>query len=344
MASPELRVLDVGHGNAAMISGESTAVVDCPRSTALQDTLRELQIKNVQAVVVSHSDADHIIGLTGLLQDPDVTVESVYVNPDTSKATASWDEFRRALTEAKARTSGVSPKIRRVSADDPGEIQLGSDVVLQILLPTGVGALSPAGGRDPDGKKVGSNDASAVVLVRRGGESVALLAGDLTGKALAELDGAAATARILVFPHHGGLPGGGVDTGKFAEKLIELVQPELVVFSNGRTSGTTPRREILDAIHKSERPCGIVCTQLSQQCSALTVDVDRTYLIEHSEGFKSSSSCAGTIVFPLGDGLLDASRLAGHRTFIRDHIPNAMCVAPPTTGGGDLAITASSDR
>lgn len=48
---PELIVLDVGHGNCAILRDtEAVTVIDCPPGTTLLDTLEQLEISTVNSV------------------------------------------------------------------------------------------------------------------------------------------------------------------------------------------------------------------------------------------------------------------------------------------------------
>ena len=66
--SPELIILDVAHGNCAIVIGEeSVVIIDAPQGGVHVDTLKTRGIKEVHAIVVSHADADHMQGVTTLL-------------------------------------------------------------------------------------------------------------------------------------------------------------------------------------------------------------------------------------------------------------------------------------
>src|SRR6266566_3262528 len=77
---PELIVLDVGHGNCAILRDtEAVTVIDCPPGTVLLDTLEQLE---------------------------NSTVDHVYINPDAEKKKRSstgmdvhwlWGDIRVAL-------------------------------------------------------------------------------------------------------------------------------------------------------------------------------------------------------------------------------------------------------
>jgi len=79
---PELLILDVGHGNCAILRDtQGVSVVDCGKDgSTLVSTLRHLRINEVHHVLISHADIDHIGGLPQLLET--FPVHNIYMNPD----------------------------------------------------------------------------------------------------------------------------------------------------------------------------------------------------------------------------------------------------------------------
>lgn len=75
------------------------------------------------------------------------------------------------------------------------------------------------------------------------------------------------SARALVFPHHGGLPGGGdeLEAALFAHQLCSMVKPETVIFSIHRTRFGLPRNEVIKAVLKAVKDVRFVCTQLPER-------------------------------------------------------------------------------
>jgi len=109
---------------------------------------------------------------------------------------------------------------------------------------------------------------SAAIRVSRGPKSSILLGGDI------EYDCVDAwkqtklqpSARVLIFPHHGGLPGSSDESEAklLGYEITKLVSPDVVVFSNHRTKHGNPRECILKAIAKAVNGIRFVCTQLPQ--------------------------------------------------------------------------------
>src|SRR6185369_15828282 len=106
MASAELLILDVGHGNCSVLAdGKYVTVFDAPPGVTLTHLLATRKIRQVQNVVVSHADEDHIGGIIQLLCDDRVGVKRIYVNADAIKRTEAWKDFRVAV--GKKRKTGL---------------------------------------------------------------------------------------------------------------------------------------------------------------------------------------------------------------------------------------------
>jgi competence protein ComEC len=126
-----------------------------------------------------------------------------------------------------------------------------------------------------------------------------------------------------VIPHHGGAPG-GASIDAFTDKLLDLVQPESVVFSNGAGRHDNPRPEIVQIA--CGRGCQVACTELSARCGGPIADNKHLEDVR-SYGRASGCSCAGSITLDLDPG---AARIAGaddkHREFVEKLVPTPMCL------------------
>jgi beta-lactamase superfamily II metal-dependent hydrolase len=317
-------LLDVGHGNCAIVrSGEATAVIDSPTGAMLLDTLRDLEIHTVETAIISHADKDHIAGILSLLTSDNIRVDRVFVNPDSQKNTRIWRDFRVAV--AVAERNGTCTVVPSLSTTSPGEIEVGA-ARITVLCPSAALALTGVGGTTPRGRNVNSNTLSGVLRIDADdGAGSILLAADMDEVGLAEAIDAETSleADILVFPHHGGLPG-AANTQEFTGKLLQAVRPNTVVFSNGRGRHDNPRPEIVDAVRN--RGCGVACTQLSERCHSQPVDA-RDYLEPlRASGRKEGFSCAGSMTLELQpDGHRPAERAARHQLFISERVTSPMC-------------------
>ena len=65
-----LAVLDVGHGNSAVLCDQGVVVViDTGPGSSLLEYLSERSITHINTVLLSHADQDHIGGLVGVLHN-----------------------------------------------------------------------------------------------------------------------------------------------------------------------------------------------------------------------------------------------------------------------------------
>jgi competence protein ComEC len=264
-----LVVLDVGHGSAAVLHDEGgTVVFDTGKGAHVARHLADVGVKRVQAMLLSHADADHIGGAATLLMNKSLRIGEVLLNPDSSKDSDVFEQLRYALAEARHRAG-----TRITPALTTGTQIKRSGANIEILHPPEVKALSGVGGRSATGARHTSNSMSAAIRVSRSAKSSVLLAADIEYDCIdqwksSELNPSAA---VLVFPHHGGLPGSSDESEArlFGYEITKLVGPNIVVFSNHRTKHGNPRDCILKAIAKAAAGIRFACTQLPQRLQSL---------------------------------------------------------------------------
>ncbi len=327
MDSPSLHILEVGHGNCSvLVDTDGVVVIDGGPDDHLRKYLRRQRIKVVDTVLISHADADHLAGLIGVLMEQEISVGRVYLNSDSIKRTRVWEDFRHALAIARQRyelevhvqlTTTLSNTIKHGVLD------------LEILAPSPELAAAGPGGLDMEGRRLSANTMSAVIRITRAGEPLALLAGDIDAVGLANLEGDHAIARapVLVFPHHGGLPGSH-SPREFARRLCSLVEPTLVVFSIGRNNKDTPRPEIVHAVLECLEDTHIMCTQLSQHCSARMPALASEGRSKPG-GFGSTLSCAGKVVLDLSvETPVLTPPVSQHANFVATVVAHPICQRP----------------
>jgi beta-lactamase superfamily II metal-dependent hydrolase len=323
---PELIILDVGHGNCAILRDtEAVTIIDCPPTTTLLDTLTQLNIDTIDQVLISHADFDHTSGLLALLRER--VVRKIYINPDATKKSKAWREIRVALALAEITgteihlelTSTLSRRIRS------GQIEI------EILSPSLGMALSGAGGNDINGRSLTSNSMSAVIGLVHNSQRVALLAGDLDEVGLDNLlkQQKDIRARILIFPHHGGKPGNG-NGFTFAQNLCQHVTPDMILFSYGRERFEYPQENIVKGVVTVVPDAHIMCTQLSRKCSIEPLQSDfyhLTSLPSASFGSTNSCCCGGSISVKMSNEQITyAPQLNLHRKFIGENVPTPLCL------------------
>ncbi|WP_295705405.1 ComEC/Rec2 family competence protein [Brevundimonas naejangsanensis] len=318
----DVLLLDVGHGNCTVVQGGGmVAVIDAPIGSALLDTLDELGVTHVEHALISHADADHIQGILALLTSRRFTVGSLYVNPDRDRNTTAWRDLIHAVSVAE-RTGAFTPHTSLNTAS-PGVLHIG-DMTLTVASPSAALALSAVKGLAPNGGINTANTLSAVIKVERAPGVGLLLAGDLDGVGLADVQatGVDVRASALVYPHHGGLPG-SAQAGAFGKALLQLVAPVQVFVSNGRNKHSNPRPEVVSTI--LDHGCGLACTQLAKSCG----DPASADHLEKwpAAGREQLHSCAGTISLRLdpAGATRDAEREGEFRSFVGSKVSSPMC-------------------
>lgn len=175
---------DVGQGDALVVSagpGQAVVVDTGPEPAAVDRCLRELGVRRIPLLVLTHLHADHVAGLPGALAGRSVGQIALGPQPEPS---ATFDDVT-----ATARTAGVPVVVSVV-----GEGRAVQGVELTVLGPT----VTARGTRsDP-------NNSSVVLLVRTSGLRL-LLTGDVEIEAQQALlrGGADVGADVLKVPHHG---------------------------------------------------------------------------------------------------------------------------------------------
>ena len=140
MRDANLVVLDVGHGNASIVEENGvTLVIDTGLRGRLREYLARRGIKQIDCVILSHSDADHIDGLAGLLCG-DIIIKKVVLNSDSAKTTNAWRdlvwvledydaekklEFDIGLMEGAFSVSGFTDSTIEVVAPTKGLVAIG---------------------------------------------------------------------------------------------------------------------------------------------------------------------------------------------------------------------------
>ena len=320
----ELSIVDVGHGNAAVVrEGDAVAVVDTAVGNALLLFLEQQKISEVDFVLLSHSDADHIGGLIGLLSSG-VRIRKVLINSDASKESEVWRDLIFALDDAQ-RAGAIEFEVGAYEAvlEVPGF----SDCSMQIIGPSRALVALGVGAKDFEGRLIGTNSISAVVRVLHGEVPVALLAGDLDEVGLKEIERAGVDARadVLVFPHHGGLPG-AANVDDFVSRLIRLTSPKAVLFSNGRGKHDNPRSEVVSAVRRCSENVYFGCTQLSRGCSKADSPSSTHLSGKFSAGAAKKGCCAGTVSCSLKAGTVHIDVQEAHTDFVQAQLPGAICL------------------
>lgn len=199
----EVAFLDVGQGDAILITaGGQRLLIDSGRTgSRVMDRLQRLGVTDLDAIVATHPDADHIGGFPEVLRR--FAVERIYLNGDSSDSQV-WAEFTGLVAAEGAQVLTVKRGDR---------IPLG-----HLSLPV----LHPSAPTDPD------TNTDSIVLEAGCGAISVLLTGDATAKSEASMiaAGVARDVTVLKVGHHGSNTSSTI-------AYVAATAPEYVVFSAG---------------------------------------------------------------------------------------------------------------
>lgn len=323
-------ILDVGHGNCAIVSEEDhTIVIDAGPGASLMEFLKAEGIAKIDVLLISHADQDHIAGLIGLLSSEEFSIGKVRLNTDSRKNTNIWDDLLYTLD--KFHNDGIVDFDVALTVRESNRFNFGTYKV-EILAPTNYMAAKGPGSKDHSDRSITSNSISAVIRILQNDTPLLVFAGDIdnTGflnmrQYLTEYQ-VNASAPIFVFPHHGGKVE-GANLIEFTKQVCNCIQPNTVVFSIGRGRYSTPQPSIIKAIKEVVPQARIVCTQLSEHCASMLPERAGDHLVDtFSAGKPANACCAGTIIISLENDTLSVAPFeAGHAAFISTAAPTALC-------------------
>jgi competence protein ComEC len=218
----EAEVLAVDHGLAVLLRWPDGAnwLYDCGRMgrpdvgrNLIAPALRQRGVDRLDALIVSHADADHYNGIESLIESG-IGVDA-FLSTDRFFASAK-PEVQRFVE----RLRGLGVSGRSVAAGD--RLRDDRHGTARVLAPD-PGAANP----------LDSDNSGSLVLELSALGSNLILTGDLEGDGLSRFAAEFADARptgdcdVLLAPHHGGIASN-------PPWLYETIQPRLVVSSQGR--------------------------------------------------------------------------------------------------------------
>lgn len=223
LSQMQVHFLDVGQGDATLITcGSHSMLIDAGnnnKGTAIQDTLQHLGITELDYIIGTHPDADHIGGLDVIITK---FPSKALLMPDYEKDTKTYDEVIRAASYRHLKM--IHPKAGAT-------YQLG-DASFTILGPV---------------KKYSSANDNSICLLLQHGENRFLFTGDAEEEA--ESDMLASwkdlSADVYKVPHHG-------SKTATTEAFFDKVCPIYAVISCGQdNSYGHPNAEVLNRLRSS---------------------------------------------------------------------------------------------
>lgn len=215
-AAGTVTVLDVGQGDAALLSGGEGlyALVDGgPDAAVLMDRLRTHGVGAVTLMVLTHVHADHSTGLLGVVER--MPVVEIWWPPGPHETESS----NELLAAAKARGIPIVEPL-------PGRVRQFGSLALRV--------------EGPVRRYENANDQS-IVLTVTGGARTMLLTGDIERFAQADLAGL--RADVLKVPHHGG--------GTSDPRWLAAVGADLAVIPVGENDFGHPAAEVVDILKRA---------------------------------------------------------------------------------------------
>lgn len=229
-------VLDVGQGQSVILaSGEQAVLVDCGSANSwynaggsAADYLLTMGHRDVDLLILTHYDSDHINGVESLLSR--MKVHTIVVPSGRDE-----NGLREGLTRTADAYDVVVREITEIEEFLLGEAEL-------TLFP-------------PVVEETGSDNEKGFVLLAAVGEQELLITGDADSaterKILQAYD--LPDVEVLVAGHHG-------SKYSTSNDLLDVVKPETVCISAGSNSYGHPADETMRRL--AEHGCGIYCTKL----------------------------------------------------------------------------------
>jgi competence protein ComEC len=229
----KIAFLDVGQGDSLLIQAPNgqTMLIDGGRSTSLANTVIIPQLQawgaqQVDVLIPTHPDADHIGGLVGVLESFPVKLAAL------TGQVHSTQIYERLLTNIRDK------KVEALQVRTGTQIPFDPAVKIEVL------------GPDEDAVQDDDNNNASIVIKLTYGSTSFLLTGDAEfpeNKAILD-HGFDVRSNVLKLGHHG-------SRTSTNEDWLQRVQPQLGIISAGKdNSFGHPHPEVIAALEKSKVP------------------------------------------------------------------------------------------
>ena len=161
MKPPVCYIVNVGHGNATVLSDtEGVVIIDAGVKQKLLQFLIRNNIKEISMVMISHVDYDHIAGIIDLLMSPEIRISRVLVNTDPSQNSKTWEDITVALKHARKEYGTVVQT--ELHSGLTGSLDQGI-VRIEVLIPDEVVVLRGIGSKDTKGRIIDRHFLNGVI-------------------------------------------------------------------------------------------------------------------------------------------------------------------------------------
>lgn len=274
---------DVGQGDCSTITlpdGRIIIIDTGPRGSPLIDWLND-HPKTIQAVVLTHNDADHVGALPTLVGQHGHRIQSFFMLVDRPANNPVFDKIFRCVLEGENKSFY---KITRLETGATVWRDADAQAELIPVFPTmsaNVTASSP-------------NSASGILSLRINGETQVLWPGDSSLVRVAN-ECAGTKPTVMVGPHHG-----APDGYKKIEAVnhIQIVGPKSVFISVAtKNNYSHPRPKYIQRLEREG--CQVVCSELTSFCDRHSVLNHQAIMSSHlvlglrPPRLKNAVSCRG---------------------------------------------------
>jgi len=316
--------LDVGQGasNIILLGGARAIVIDCgPCGSRETLTLLRRHVDTIEALVISHNDADHDYNAPGVLAEYRKAINKIFFLQDRNVK-----EMRRTSGVLTCAPQGDYPIPQRLEANGgaPRILYSAEDVTLAVMYPDLMSNLTA--------QKLGKatpNQTSAILRLTCGGRRI-IFSGDATIEAWEYLSSKMSNAKplrcdIMTIPHHGG----NITTNSSREESYQkrlyshIIRPEYGVISVGTYNRYGhPCAASITALKAAG--VRVLCTQITDKCCGdlesirslrrtITRPARSTKDVSKTQGGRTKHvACFGTVVAEVSENNVRISNLAAY--------------------------------